>query len=162
MPLLKPRRKWTSWLARAIATVGAVVAALAAVEALTGCLGVIFRWLPHAHLRADAASAWAAWATFVIAAIAASFAYNQVKVARQTREEQAQPNVVMYTESTPSHWQFLDVVLKNFGTTPAYNVTVEIMPDLRESPAHEGAEITKVPFPELILTLAPGQEIRTN
>ena len=113
-------------------------------------------------MRADAAAAWAAWGTFAIAGLAAVFAYKQVSVARQTRDEQAQPNVVMYAESTPSHWQFLDVVLRNFGATPAYMVTVEITPELRESPAHDGAETTKVPFPELIHTLAPGQEVRTN
>jgi len=133
---------------------------LIAVGWLTGWLGAVYAWLPH--MRADASQAWAAWATFAVAALAALFAYNQVKVARQTREEQAQPNVVIYAESTPSHWQFLDVVLKNFGTTPAYNVTVEITPELRESPEYQGAEITKVPFPELTRTLAPGQEIRTN
>ena len=101
-------------------------------------------------------------ATFGIAVVAAVFAYSQVKVARQTREEQAQPNVVIFAESTPSHWQFLDVVLKNFGTTPAYNVTVEITPELRESPEYDGGEILKVTFPELTRTLAPSQEIRTN
>jgi len=162
VPLLKPRRKWPLRLIKAIVAVGAVVTAFAAIEALTGWPSAAYRSLPHPHMRADAASAWATWATFVIAAIAAVFAYNQVKIAREARQEQAQPNVVMYAESTPSHWQFLDIVLKNFGTTPAYNVTVEITPELRESPAHRGAGITKVAFPEQILTLAPGQEIRTN
>jgi hypothetical protein len=138
----------------------AVVGVLVTVGWPTGWLRSAYGWLPH--MRADASQAWAAWATFAIAAVAAVFAYNQVKVARQTREEQAQPNVVIYVESTPSHWQFLDVVLKNFGTTPAYNVTVEITPELKQSPDHAGGEITKVPFPELTRTLAPGQEIRTN
>ena len=139
----------------------ALLAALAAVESLTGWVTSIYRPLPHPHMRADAVSAWAAWATFAIAAIAAVFAYNQVKLARQTREEQAQPNVVMFAESTPSHWQFLDIVMRNFGTTPAYNITLEVTPELRRSPDYEGDEWSKVAFPQLTRILAPGQEIRT-
>jgi len=79
------------------------------------------QWTGYTH---DTASAQPApnkrtrWIAVGIAVVAAVFAYSQVKVARQTREEQAQPNVVIFAESTPSHWQFLDVVLKNFGTTP--------------------------------------------
>ena len=161
VPVLKPRRRWPARLARTVVAVGALLVALAVVESLTGWLSAAYRWLPHLHMRADAAQAWGAWATFGIAAVAAVFAYGQVKVARETREEQAQPNVVMYAESTPSHWQFLDIVLRNFGATPAYNVTVEITPEPRRSPDYEGAEVSKVAFPQLTKLLAPGQEIRT-
>jgi hypothetical protein len=69
---------------------------------------------------------------------------------------------VIYTKSTPPHWQFLDVVLKNFGTTPAFNVTVEITPELRRTPGLPGGENEAVPFPTLTRTLAPGQDLRTN
>lgn len=111
-------------------------------------------------------SALAAWVAVMVGiatvAVAGRYAKHQVDEARRTREEQAQPNVVIYTESTPSHWQFLDVVLKNFGTTPAFNVTVEITPELRMTPAYAGGEIEAVPFPKLTRTLAPGQDLRTN
>lgn len=159
MPVLRLRRNWPARLGWGVLAV-AIIGALVAVAWLTGALRAIYDWLPH--MRADASQAWAAWATFGIAIVAAVVAYNQVKISRQTREEQAQPNVVMYTESTPSHWQFLDIVLKNFGTTPAYNVTVEITPELKQTPDGAGGEPWPVPFPKLTRTLAPGQDLRTN
>lgn len=111
-------------------------------------------------------SAMAAWVAVLVGiatvVVAGRYAKHQVDEARQTREEQAQPNVVIYTESTPSHWQFLDVVLKNFGNTPAFNVTVEITPELRMTPAYAGGETEAVPFPKLTRTLVPGQDVRTN
>lgn len=111
----------------------------------------------------SASAAWLAVAVGIATvAVAGRYAKHQVDEARRTREEQAQPNVVLYTESTPSHWQFLDVVLKNFGSTPAYNVTVEITPALRETPEYEGGAPLIVPFPKLTRTLAPGQDLRTN
>lgn len=111
-------------------------------------------------------SALAAWVAVLVGiatvVVAGRYAKHQVDEARRTREEQAQPNVVIYTETTPSHWQFLDVVLKNFGTTPAFNVTVEITPQLRQTPDYAGGETEAVPFPKLTRTLAPGQDLRTN
>lgn len=150
VPVRKPHRKFPLPIALLATAAAATVIATAWIHG----------WYPH--MRADATAAWAAWATFAVATIAAVFAYRQVTLARQTREEQAQPNVVMYAESTPGHYQFLDVVLKNFGTTPAYEVTVEVTPALRETPDHEGGDIIDVPFPKLTHTLAPRQEIRTK
>ena len=78
VPVLKPRGKWPSRLIKATVAVGGVAFAFAAIEALTGSPSAAYRSLPHPHMRADTASAWAAWATFVIAAIAAVFAYRVV------------------------------------------------------------------------------------
>lgn len=102
-------RRW----ATGIAVIGAI-AVLGLWFSGVGC------WLWHQAtlLTSGAWSAIAAWATFLVAAIAAGFAYFQVRVARQTREEQAQPNVVAFAESTPQHMQFLDIVIRNFGSTP--------------------------------------------
>lgn len=120
-------------------------------------------WLLHHAilLTSGAWSAIAAWATFLVAAIAAGFAYFQVKVARQTREEQAQPNVVAFAESTPQHMQYLDIVIRNFGSTPAYHVTIEASPEIRRTPddQNEGSP-SVVKFSEISI-LAPNQEIRT-
>ncbi len=109
----------------------------------------------------EAWSATAAWVTVVIAVVAAIFGFYQVREARRTRQEQAQPNVVMFVESTPSHFQFFDIVLRNFGTTPAYNVTVDIAPKPTRTPEYEGAEIEQVGFPDMTQILVPGQEVRT-
>lgn len=141
-------------------TIGATTAGLVIAIALWitgwGC----WLWYRAVLLTSGAWSAIAAWATFAVAIIAAFVAYGQVKVARQIREEQAQPNVVAYTESTPHHMQFLDIVIRNFGTTPAYNVVVDANPEIRQSPDYEGERPTSIQFRK-IKTLAPGQEVRT-
>ena len=55
-----------------------------------------------------AAEGWAAlaqWVTAGIAGAAAVFALNQVREARRTREQQAEPHVVAYTVIKPDVWQ---------------------------------------------------------
>ncbi len=145
-------RRW----ATGIAVIGAI-AVLGLWFSGVGC-GL---WHQATLLTSGAWSAIAAWATFLVAAIAAGFAYFQVRVARQTREEQAQPNVVAFAESTPQHMQFLDIVIRNFGSTPAYNVTIEAFPEIRRTPddQNEGSP-SVVKFSEISI-LAPNQEIRT-
>jgi hypothetical protein len=83
---------------------------------------------------------------------------TQVRIA----EEQAQPNVVLYTELNPSVKQFIEVVVKNFGTTPAYNVKALIGPPLKATPNLLSAgKLADVVIPEFPI-LAPGQEWRTG
>jgi hypothetical protein len=56
----------------------------------------------------------------------------------------------------------LEVVIKNFGTTPAYDIVPIVDPPLESSPnlvSDEG--IYTVPIPTSIAILAPGQEWRT-
>ena len=106
---------------------------------------------------------WAAigtWAAVGVAVVAAVFALRQVREARITRDEQAQPNVVMYTEPMKGDWQFLELVVKNFGQTPAYEVEIHLDKTPEVSPDYPGAEITKVAIPSRIPILAPGQEWR--
>ncbi|WP_165693845.1 hypothetical protein, partial [Mycolicibacterium diernhoferi] len=76
--------------------------------------------------------------------------------------EQAQPNVVMYTELNPSSKRFLEIVIKNFGSTPAYNVKTVIDPPLKATPNNVSkGKLADVPIPEFPI-LAPGQEWRTG
>ncbi|MFV1364100.1 hypothetical protein AAHH97_11750, partial [Mycolicibacterium elephantis] len=70
----------------------------------------------------------------LVALGAAVFAWFQVREARRTREERAQPNVVIYTELNPSVKQFIEIVVRNFGVTPAYNVKIAIDPPLKATP----------------------------
>ncbi|MUL47110.1 hypothetical protein FZI85_04060 [Mycobacterium sp. CBMA293] len=111
-------------------------------------------------LHADAWAAWAAWVTAIIAVVAAVFAWRQIGEARRTREEVAQPNVVVYPDLDPTNWQYLDLVIKNFGKTPAFNVRVTL-PDLDVSPDNPYDQPTHLYVPENIVVLAPGQEWRT-
>jgi hypothetical protein len=83
---------------------------------------------------------------------------TQVRIA----EEQAQPNVVLYTEMNPSAKQFIEIVVKNFGTTPAYHVKASFDPPLKATPnLLSKGKLADVPVPDFPI-LAPGQEWRTG
>lgn len=119
---------------------------------------MIPEWFPDAATWA----AWAQWATAAIAVGAAIFAYQQVKLARETRERVAQPDVVVYIDHHRVR-HYLDLVIKNFGQTTAYNVRL-MLPPLQVAPytnQNTGEEITNLWVPETIAVLAPGQEWRT-
>lgn len=125
-------------------------------------------WLGNAwdHIFGMTASAWAAsagWATAAIALGATSFAAIQVKEARKTREEQAQPNVVMFAEPNYTHWHAFEIVVKNFGSTPAFNIRLHFdqVPQVSRNGGPE-AEVTDLWIPEVIPVLAPQQEWRNS
>jgi hypothetical protein len=81
----------------------------------------------------------------------------QLKEARRLRIEQAQPYVAVYADPSPAGSWVFDLVIKNFGRTPATNVRVRIEPTLQR--AAYGDET--VALPALLPTLVPGQEWRT-
>jgi hypothetical protein len=114
-------------------------------------------------MHADAAAAWAQWVTAGIAGIAGWFARGQVLEARRTRERVTAPDVVAYIDHNPKNWQWFDLVVKNFGQTPAYNVRVKL-PPLPIPPYTDpdtGENIAHLYIPDTIAVLAPGQESRT-
>src|SRR5271166_428445 len=124
----------------------------------TGSLGPLYRWM----VRYFGPEVWSALGTWFTAAVAIATvlvagryakqqvekAQDQVDEARRTRELQAQPNVVLYSEPNPSVWQILEVVVKNFGTTPAYDIKISITPQLQATPNHVTyPEIADIPVP---------------
>lgn len=114
-------------------------------------------------MTADAWAAFAQWVTAAIALGAAVFAYFQVIEARKTREKVAQPDVVVYIEHSENDWQHFDLVIKNYGQTPAYNIQLTL-PPLQRVPLTNGVtgeEVTEVYVPKSIAVLAPGQEWRS-
>lgn len=96
----------------------------------------------------------------VLALVAAAVAGWQVKEGRRLRLEQAQPYVAVYAEpSAAASWVF-DIVVKNFGRTPATDIRLTIDPEVTRAGRAEGVgEVIKLP--EVIPTLVPGQEWRT-
>jgi hypothetical protein len=82
---------------------------------------------------------------------------RQLQEARRLRIEQAQPYVAVYADVSPASSAVFDLVIKNFGRTPATNVRVDIKPALGR--AAYGDEL--VELPPVIPTLVPGQEWRT-
>ena len=114
--------------------------------------------------RAEVWAAIAQWVTAGIALAAAVFALNQVQEARRTRERQAQPNVVAFADLNPVDEGWLDVIVKNFGQTSAYNVRVHFDPWPTVMPfVHplSGDTVTRLWVPRDMPVLAPGQEWRT-
>jgi hypothetical protein len=113
------------------------------------------------------ASFWAAVAaisqaaTVGVAGWALIYARGQVKEARDTRERVAQPEVVVFVDRHEVR-RYMDLVIKNFGQTTAYNVRLTL-PALEVAPSsnrrNEGVETLYVP--EKLAVLAPGQEWRT-
>lgn len=86
---------------------------------------------------------------------------HQAAQAQETREKQAQPNVTAYMEHSLASWHLIELVIKNFGATPAYNVEVSFDPPPQVSAEIKGQRNTNLPYPELIPFLAPQQEWRT-
>ncbi len=106
---------------------------------------------------------WAALGTNVTALIALAagvVAWRQLREARRLRLEQAQPYVVCFAERTPGHDQALDIVIRNFGTTAARDVTLTVTPPLMRS-GHAGQPPEEVNLPDRLPVLVPGQEWRT-
>jgi len=81
----------------------------------------------------------------------------QLAEARRLRIEQAQPYVAVYADVSPASSAVFDLVIKNFGRTPATSVCVQVKPALGR--AAYGDEL--VELPPVIPTLVPGQEWRT-
>lgn len=90
---------------------------------------------------------------------------QQAEDAQKLREEQARPYVVAYMDPNPSHWGFVDLVIRNFGRTAAYAVQTSFTPELEVAPftrLDTGERQTKLSYPKNIPMLAPGQEWRTS
>jgi hypothetical protein len=81
----------------------------------------------------------------------------QLKEARRLRIEQAQPYIAVYADASPAGSWVFDLVIKNFGRTPATNIRVRIEPTLQRTAPGDKT----VALPAVIPTLVPGQEWRT-
>jgi hypothetical protein len=65
----------------------------------------------------------------------------QLQEARRLRIEQAQPYIAVYADPSPAGSWVFDLVIKNFGRTPATNVRVQIQPDLKRA-AYDDETVT--------------------
>lgn len=134
---------------------------------LTDALSPTYRWMVR-YFAPEVWSAIGTWATVVIAIVAGVYAKRQVDIAKATREEIAQPNVALYAELNKTDWQVIELVVKNFGNTPAYNITFDFKenplkrtPITSERGINFGGDVVPMYFPSEISYLAPGQDWRT-
>jgi hypothetical protein len=100
--------------------------------------------------------------TLVVAAVAAVAAFRQVREARALREEQAQPFVVVDMEQNEAGHPYLDLVIRNIGTTLATDVRFDFSPRLRSaSYEREGIDISELHVLKRgVASMPPGREIR--
>lgn len=118
----------------------------------------LWEWLVRTN--PDAWAAGAGWTTTAIAFVASIAAFWQVREARKLREAQAQPYVVAYMEQSQADMQFIDLVIKNFGTTAARDVRIYSEPVIRRSTG-QGTETEDVGLFKVLPILVPQQEWRT-
>jgi hypothetical protein len=110
--------------------------------------------------QAEEWSAAGTWATAVIALLAGAIALRQVSEARRLREEQAQPYVVAFMEPSSAGREFIDFVVRNFGATAAYDVQIDVSPQMQRTGTN-GRASEDVWLPKIIPILVPGQEWRS-
>lgn len=96
-------------------------------------------------------------AQLVVLIAAAIFAWRQVKEARELREEQNRPFVVVDFECEQGYMMYLEVV--NMGTSLARDVRIEIDPPLESAIDIEVGKLKMLN--EGIATLAPDKKLRT-
>lgn len=111
-------------------------------------------------------TAIAAWVAVVVGVIALIYAWRQYQRAKKQSAELMQPNVAMFMEPAADDWHLIELVVKNFGRTPAYDIRFEFPnpPTVAkyENSYHDGRYLDIVPLnlPALIPYLAPNQEWR--
>lgn len=109
--------------------------------------------------------AWAAWAALALGVIALVYTHRQIRRGRRLATEQTRPHVAMFMEPHASDWHLIELVVRNYGQTAAYNVRFAF-PHPPTVAEYEDAQVgypnvVELHLPSELATLAPGQEWRT-
>lgn len=107
----------------------------------------------------------AAWVAVVVLIVAFVYAWRAYQRAKLQNEELQQPNVAMYMEPAANDWHLVELVVKNFGRTPAFGIRFEFAhpPTVgKYESQYEDRYVDIVPLnlPAEIPYLAPQQEWR--
>jgi hypothetical protein len=118
-----------------------------------------------ADMSAGAWTALAAWLAVVVGVAALVYAWRQYQRAKEQTAELMQPNVAMFMEPSASDWHLVELVVKNFGRTPAYGIRFEFAnpPTVgKYESAYQDrfVDVTPLNLPAEIPYLAPSQEWR--
>jgi hypothetical protein len=108
--------------------------------------------------------AWAAWAALALGVVALVFTNHQIQRNRQLAAEQTRPHVAMLMEPHAADWHVIELVVRNFGRTAAYDIRFSFPtpPTVAayENAADGYADIVELQLPRELPVLAPGQEWR--
>jgi hypothetical protein len=124
------------------------------------------RWRGLVDLGSAGWLAIAAWVAIVLAIVTLLWAHRQLGRARQLRAERLRPHVVMFMEPNASDWHVIELVVRNFGQSAAYDIKFDFVnpPTVAQYEDHIGdgiPEIVELQLPAELPTLAPNQEWRT-
>jgi hypothetical protein len=124
------------------------------------------RWHDVAALGAATWLAIAAWAAVGVAVVALIYVARQIQENRRATAQQIRPQVVMFMEPHASDWHLIELVVKNYGKTAAYEIMFAFfnppsVPAYERSDEDGRVEVVPLELPEELPVLAPGQEWRT-
>jgi hypothetical protein len=123
----------------------------------------------HWHRMMGAGSAtwlaWAVWALLGLGVVALIYIGQQNRRNRRLASGEIRPHVAMFMEPHAADWHVIELVARNFGKTPAYDIsfTFPQPPTVAEyENATDGyADVVELKLPKQLPILAPGQEWRT-
>ncbi|MCV7090272.1 hypothetical protein [Mycobacterium interjectum] len=108
--------------------------------------------------------AWAAWAAILLGVVALVLISRQLKLNRRLAAERTRPQVAMFMEPHPADWHVIELVVRNFGQTAAYDIRFAFPNPLTvaeyENAADGYADVVELQLPRELPVLAPGQEWR--
>ena len=118
------------------------------------------RWADLTNLGSGSWLAIAAWAALALGVVVLFYTSRQIKKNRQLKTEQIRPQVAMFMEPHAADWHVIELVARNFGKTPAYDIsfTFPQPPTVAEyENATDGyADVVELKLPKQLPTLAPG------
>jgi hypothetical protein len=126
-------------------------------------------WIQHSwhgvtHVGSSTWLAWAGWAAIALGVIALVVINQQLTRNRRSAAEQTRPHVGMFMEPHASDWHVIELVVRNFGRTAAYDIRFSFPnpPTVAEyeNAADGYANVVELQLPRELPVLAPGQEWR--
>lgn len=121
-------------------------------------------WHDVTHVGSDTWIAWAAWVAIVLAIVTLVFTNRQINRNRRVATEQTRPQVAMFMEPHSADWHVIELVVRNFGRTAAYDIGFSFAnpPTVAEyENATDGyADVVELRLPSELPMLASGQEWR--
>lgn len=121
--------------------------------------GVEFLGLSYAQW--DLVGTIATSLSFVVAATAAAVAVFQLRHSRRIHRDQTRPYMVITIEASEASPTIADIVIKNIGTTPAYDLSISVDPPFERVREDMGFPIAEARvFKEVTAMWAPGFELR--
>lgn len=123
------------------------------------------RWYSVTDAGAGTWVALAAWSALLLGVVALVYAHRQIQRNRRATTEQTRPHVAMFMEPHAADWHVIELVVRNFGQTPAYDVGFAFPhpPSVAqyEAAADGYADVVPLQLPRELPVLVPGQEWRT-